>query len=93
MKLWDARYNKSVVKTWSNLENNHAGCKMDLSPDEKYIITGTSYERTKDISGTMKIFDASTFEEKVSLNTGENGVVDMKWHAQLNQIFLGLSDG
>jgi len=41
----------------------------------------------------LKFYDSTTFEEKVSLNIGEVGVTDIKWHRTMNQIFLGLDDG
>ena len=41
----------------------------------------------------MKFFDSKTLEEKVSLDMGETGVGAIQWHASMNQIFLGLTDG
>ena len=50
---------------------------MALSPDEKYILTGTSYDRINDKSGSLRIFDTASFEQKATINTGESGVVEV----------------
>ena len=43
MKIFDIRNNRQPIKEILNLENNHAGAKISLSPDEKYLLCGTSY--------------------------------------------------
>jgi WD40 repeat protein len=45
MKIWDVRNNKTPLEAIYNLENNLPGCRLALSPDEKYILTGTSVDR------------------------------------------------
>jgi WD repeat-containing protein 70 len=62
MKLWDVRNTRSAVKVWENLENSNVGSKVCLSPDEKYILTGTTYDRETEKPGTLKIFDSTTFD-------------------------------
>ena len=93
MKIWDIRNTKAAVHSIYNLENNHAGSKICLSPDEKYILTGTSYIRETESPGLLKIYDTVSFEEKVSLSIGDVGVTDIKWQKNINQIFLGLDNG
>jgi hypothetical protein len=45
MKIWDVRNTKNALHSWYNLENNHSGAKFCISPDEKYIVTGTSFKK------------------------------------------------
>lgn len=45
MKIWDIRNTKAAIHSIYNLENNHAGARICISPDEKYILTGTSCKR------------------------------------------------
>jgi len=45
LKIWDVRNSKIALHAIYNLENNLPGCKISLSPDEKYILTGTSVNR------------------------------------------------
>lgn len=84
MKLWDARNPKEVVHVWNHLENNLVGAKMCLSPDEKYILTGTSYNRDTEKQGMLKIYDSTTYEQKASLGMGEVGVCEVKWSKPIN---------
>jgi hypothetical protein len=84
LKLWDARNNKSPVKIWNNLPNNLTGCKIALSPDEKYILTGTSFNKEKNEPGSLRFIDSLTLEEKSSIFTGENGVTDVNWNSTIN---------
>ena len=44
MKIFDIRNNKKPLEAIYGLENNLPGCKLAFSPDEKYILTGTSYD-------------------------------------------------
>jgi WD40 repeat protein len=93
MKLWDARSPRGPVKLWSNLFSDYQGCSMALSPDERYILTGVNYNRAKDTPAALKFFDFKSHEEKVSLDMGELGVGAVQWHSNMNQIFVGLTDG
>lgn len=42
MKIWDIRSFKKPLNAWYNLSNRLPGAKVILSPDEKYIVTGSS---------------------------------------------------
>lgn len=83
MKIFDIRNNKKPLEAIYGLENNLPGCKLAFSPDEKYILTGTSYDN-KENQGCLKFFDSTDYKEVASLNMGKNSVTDIKWHANLN---------
>ena len=61
MRLFDIRNFKSPVYTWYDLYNNSPNTSICLSPDEKYIITGTS--NTKSELGSINIFSSSSADD------------------------------
>lgn len=42
MKIWDTRNFTKPIAHYGNLLNYFPGCKMCLSPNEEYLLTGTS---------------------------------------------------
>lgn len=42
MKVWDTRNFKKALFAWYNLDTRFPGSKVDISPDQKVIVTGTS---------------------------------------------------
>jgi WD40 repeat protein len=89
MKIWDVRNTKTPLEAIYNLENNLPACRLALSPDEKYILTGTSVDRQNNVQGMLKLYESTGYTEAASFGTGPNGVTDIKWHPGLNQIFVG----
>jgi WD40 repeat protein len=90
VKLWDIRNLKKEV-AWKSLECSNYRVQVDLSPDEKYLVTGTSPEEREN-NAFFKILDPGTLDEIESIPF-EKAVVSVKWHAFFNQIFLGMADG
>lgn len=54
-------FNKPI-QVWENLSNQNYKTQVDLSPDEKFVITGTSSLK-KDGKGGLKIFSTDDFSQ------------------------------
>ena len=62
LKIWDVRNTQVAIESIYNLENNLPGCRISLSPDEKYILAGTSFDKVDLKEGTFKVFDSTTYK-------------------------------
>jgi WD repeat-containing protein 70 len=90
MKIWDIRQTKKPINVVYNLPSYLPGPKVCLSPDEKFIVTGTSVGKSPDERvGYLQFFDSVSLEKKAHICIGEEGVTDVLWHPTLNQILLG----
>ena len=62
MKLWDLRKYNKPIKIFNDLPNNCYKTEVCLSPEEDYVLTGTSISRKKNKKenemeyGQLKIF-------------------------------------
>jgi WD40 repeat protein len=95
VKLFDIRSFKKPLATVTNVFNMYESTNILLSPDEKYILTGSSLKKSQDSaeSGYIKIFDSSTLKQVREVDMGPVSVVHLHWHTRINQVFAGLSDG
>lgn len=91
MKIWDVRNFKRPLNVWDDLTNNDIHTQVSLSPDERYILTGTSILSSKD-NGLVLLYDSTTFEKVGQLTISQASVIRVVWHSVLNQIFVGSSD-
>ena len=91
MKIWDIRNFKKPLNAWYNLENNDQHTQVSLSPDEQYILTGTSIVKNDD-HGLVLMYDSKTFDKVGQLTVSQASVTRVVWHAVLNQIFVGSAD-
>ena len=89
LKLWDLRNFNQSVFSW-NLECANYKNQIDLSPDEQFVITGTSPDE-KGADSYLKVISTVTYEEKASV-VHEKPVIAVKWNAEFNQIFTGSAD-
>lgn len=89
MKVWDLRQLKQAVNTIENLPTAHSELQCAFSPEEDYIITGTSDKKE---GGKLVIFHAESMELEYE-KLFSHGVNCVNWHPKLNQIFVGLLDG
>lgn len=87
MKLFDIRRFERPVYTWYELYNNHSHTGMCFSPDEKYILTGSS--NTKTSPGCLHFIDTKSFDEITRVPLIDNKVTAVVWNSVLNQIFVG----
>ena len=91
MKIWDIRQPKKPLHVWYNLMNYSPGSKICFSPNQKYIVTGTSVRKNADEEQSSLLFyDSMTFDKVADLNMGNCSITDMKWHPILNQLFIGI---
>ena len=100
MKLWDIRKYNKPVKVWDNLPCNNYKTEICISPEEDYVLTGTSAIKRKNMKegdieyGKVKVFSTTTNELINSYDIAENSsVISLKWKSKVNQIFVGTSDG
>lgn len=89
MKIWDIRHTKKPLNVWYNLMNYAPGSKFCFSPDQKYILTGTSIRKNSEEQSTLLFYDSVTFEKVAEINMGSSSITDIKWHPILNQLFVG----
>ncbi len=85
LKIWDIRNISKPQFFWEDLENFHPKTNVTLSPDEKYILTGTS-AREKQGLGFLHFYDSTTFQSVASLAIAQSSVVRTKWHPEINQL-------
>lgn len=93
VKVWDLRrFNSPLLSTPSNLENISDDTNIMFSPDNKYIITGSSEPSTN--SGFLNILDKSDLSQvATSALKFDSSVTQVNWHKGLNQILVGLANG
>lgn len=87
MKLFDIRKFDRPVHTWYELYNNHSHTGICFSPDEKYIVTGSSNSKTA--PGCLHFIDTHTSEEITRVPLIDNKVTAVVWSEVLNQLFVG----
>lgn len=92
MKLWDLRQFTKPVTTWEDLPNYNFKTQLDISPDEQYVLTGTSAVRAGQ-KGSLHIFNATTLETESHTAISQKSVVAVRWVPSYNQIYLGGADG
>ena len=100
MKLWDLRKYNKPIKIFNDLPNNYYKTEVCLSPEEDYVLTGTSISKNKNKKeneieyGQLKIFSTTTHELINSYDISpNNSVISVKWKKKINQILVGTSDG
>lgn len=63
-----------------------------FSPNDKYIITGTS-TRSADDEGKLVVFERENLNRLHEVNITNSSVIKCLWHAKLNQIYLTTGSG
>lgn len=92
LKLFDIRSFKKPLAVVSDLLNLYDSTNVVLTPDEKYLITGTSIKKDQG-TGFIKIYDSSSLNLVRDIDMGNVSVVRLQWQTRINQVFAGLSDG
>ena len=92
LKLFDIRNFKKPLSVVSDLVNLYESTNILLTPDEKYVVTGTSINKDTP-TGYIKIFNSSNLSFVKQVDMGPSSVVRLNWHSRINQIFAGMSDG
>ncbi|KAJ3029526.1 hypothetical protein HDV00_009551 [Rhizophlyctis rosea] len=92
LKTWDLRNFKKPISTVSNLSNFFEETNVIFSPDDRYVLTGTSVKRDAG-QGQLCIYGSENLEEVARLDITGSSVVRLVWHARINQILAGCGDG
>jgi len=96
MKIWDCRMlsdAKGPLKSFENLPAAHERTAVCVSPDGKYFVTGTSYEKNATDNAVLRVYDGKTFEQLKSLNFGKRSITKIKWPSDINQLIVGTTTG
>lgn len=89
MRLFDVRNFTRPVFSWYELENNHERTELAISPDQKYVVTGTS--NTKTLPSCLAFFDMDMLSEITRIPLSIDAKVTcVNWNRKLNQIFVGV---
>jgi WD40 repeat protein len=93
LALWDIRTQK-LLKRYESLPNRFSGTDCLFSPDDNLILTGISGEREAP-DGRLVAFDTKTLTDSPveTLTLTGSSPVRLIWHARINQLLLGTSDG
>lgn len=94
LKLFDVRSFKKPLKVVTNLPNAFDSTNTVFSPDERFLLTGVSIQKSTQESGKIVVFDSTTLEPLSDIEVGPSAsVVKLVWHSRINQVFAGLSNG
>ncbi|KAI8819599.1 WD40-repeat-containing domain protein [Fimicolochytrium jonesii] len=92
LKLWDLRSLRQPLHTVPNLPNFFEETDVTFSPNDRYILTGTSVKKDQGF-GTLCVFDRDSLKEVANVQVATSSVVRVAWHPKINQIVLGTGDG
>ena len=92
LKLWDVRNFKQPINVVANLFNRFSMTNCIFSPNDKYILTGTSTKSDSD-SGKLAAFDRVSLNKVFEMDIDNTSVIKTLWHPKLNQIFLTTGNG
>lgn len=92
LKTWDMRNLKKALATASDLYNRYPMTNCMFSPNDKYIVTGTSTKSAND-TGKLVILDRDSLEKLHELTVADSSAVRTLWHPKLNQIFVTTGSG
>jgi len=93
LRVWDKRKYKKPVKVIRDLPNHHELTDVIVSPDGKYVVTGTSILEGSAEFGSTVFIDAKTMTEVLRIPTSASSIVRVQWHPKINQVFSGCSNG
>src|SRR5690349_14124764 len=85
LKLWDLRNLKKPLHTALNLTNFFEETDVCFSPNDRYILTGTSVKKDQGF-GTLCVFDRDTLNPVSQIQVASSSVVRIQWHPRINQI-------
>lgn len=102
LKLWDIRQFKQPLSAFDNLHNRFSMTDVTFSPDDRFLITGTSTRKKTDDNaddptnvGSIYFFnrnDLSQPEGQIQVSESAS-VIKTLWHPKLNQIMCTTSNG
>lgn len=92
LKTWDMRNLKKSLAVAGDLYNRFPMTNCMFSPNDKYIVTGTSTRSDND-SGKLVVLERDSLEKVNELNVSDSSAVRTLWHPKLNQIFVTTGNG
>lgn len=92
LKLWDLRKFVDPIAVVKDLPNFFEETSVSFSPNDKYILTGTSVKKDEG-PGKLCIFERDTLKKVEEVEVGRSSVVRSLWHGRINQIVTGTGDG
>ena len=90
MRLFDIRKLDRPSYTWFELNNNSLHTSICFSPDEKYILTGSS--NTKNEPGCLHFINSIDYSEIARVPLTDNKVTALVWNERVNQLFVGVGN-
>lgn len=94
MKVWDIRKINKPIMHERGLPNRFPGNKLCFSPDQKYLLVGTSVgQGIEDKLSYLHFYNTTTLKKVKSLAIGESSISGMCWSPAINQIVVGLANG
>lgn len=92
-KIWDIRNVKQPISTCNGLNTSYSTTNCAYSPDDRFIITGTSCR--KESPGELLFLDAQDLSKKTSIKASDNNtsIIKSKWHPKINHIGYSCSNG
>jgi WD repeat-containing protein 70 len=100
VKVWNSQRMSSSSKplvTCTGAHTVHDQANAVFSPDAKVLCVGVARREQTQDSGALHFYDISGPNETVSplfsIDLLSVGVVLVKWHSKINQIFVGCSNG
>lgn len=90
-KVWDLRQLKQPTAIKSGLTTLHSVSDCCFSPDDKYVLTGTSSANNG--PGELHFLDAIDLATQQSTEIEGASVLRVRWHPRINHIGYSCSDG
>ncbi|KAL6080067.1 WD repeat-containing protein 70 [Balamuthia mandrillaris] len=92
MKVWDLRRFKQPLKVFSGLKA-FSCTSCVFSPDDQFIVTGTSVRRDETASSLLLFYDKTSLELIKQIGVSQGGSAQsILWHPRINQIVVGTGD-
>jgi WD40 repeat protein len=102
LKLWDIRKFKQPLSEFRDLHNRFSMTDVTFSPDDRFLITGTSTRKKTDDNtndptnvGAIYFFNRDNLTQpEGQIQVSDNAsVIKTLWHTKLNQIMCTTSNG
>lgn len=92
-KIWDTRQLKQPLGVRSGLATLYSSSNCSFSPDDKYILTGTSH--TRSVNGELLFLDLNkdNLPTAHSIEVPDASVIRVEWQPKINHIGYSCSNG
>lgn len=105
VKLWDVRNFRKPLAERKGLLNSFAQTNVIFSPDDNFVLTGTSSERAHDDEngdlgsitkpGSIQVLSRSDLStlQTVDMKDDRSSVIKVEWHPRINQLLASTAQG